>query len=218
MAHIRQRTTRRPNTTVTSGLPKVLPSDLQKFKERWPDPEDVIEFAYNIRRFGKKYEDIEDDYELCIMYLKEKHIASISENVKLAIPTIGVFGDSALSKFPNVQVFLTGIMGNSGKVSEWFAYVYEPDYNNASLGANGNETVIGSMIPIPRDEVTIHDMKTVLDDCKVPKPIISGAMEMFSGNFGFKSILAGLRIVSGLIKPGDKVDASGFLSQISEYE
>ena len=61
-------------------------------------------------------------------------------------------------------------------------------------------------------------MKTVLDDRKVPKPIISGAMEMFSGNFGFKSILAGLRIVSGLIKPGDKVDASGFLSQISEYE
>jgi len=215
MAYVEQQAPRR-GRVVDDGLPKPRAGELKKFKEHCTDPGEVMEFAASIRRLGAKYQTYDDDYELCVVYLKEQHINHISENIAVAIPSISVIGTPIITKFPSIQVFMTGLMTNSPKISEWISYFYQP---NLSLTTNNDEEKFAnSIIPIPRDEVTIREMKTVLDDCKVPKAVTNGALEMFKGNFGLQPVLAGIQIIINCFRPGATADTSGVASQLAMFE
>jgi hypothetical protein len=201
MASVRQQQggSRRSRRVITGTFPNIRDSELRRFRERCGDPDDVADFATGIRRLAKKYEDIDDDYELCVLFLKEKHIENINENFRVALPTVSLVGNSVLSVHPNVQVVLTGLTTNSTKISEWISYIYEPDYTIADREDNDSE---GALIPIPRDEVTLRDMRRVLGDCKVPTSITGGIVEMFSKGVGMKTILATVQTVALYFIPG----------------
>jgi hypothetical protein len=217
MAYIPQEATKRTRT-LPDGIPKPKPSEIRKFKEYCTDPDDVVEFASRVRMQNVKYRCIDDDYELCVVYLKEKHIESIMETFAVAIPTITLIGTPVVTQHPNLSVYMSGLLKNSPKISEWIAYIYEPDLSVVGNTATDEEKIANSIIPIPRDEITIREMRTVLDDCKVPAALTTGAIEIFKGNFGVKPILSGINLIVGYFMPGTKPDTSGVAGQLDMFQ
>jgi hypothetical protein len=208
----------RKNQHLLNMFPKVTDSELRRFRERCDDnPDRVADFANGIRRLAKKYEMIEDDCELCVIYLKEKHIEGINDNFGVVTSGINLVVAGFGKEAPLVHSFISGITKHSPKVSEWIAYIYEPELEIKGDDEGTGNTAVGRLIPIPRDEVTMREMKTVLTDCQVPKPITNGIIELFSDGFGLKTVMAGIGTLITFFKPTTPVSTAGMASQLHDY-
>ena len=213
------------NQHLAGLFPKVKDSEIRRFRERCEDnPDRVVDFANGIRRLSRKYEPIEDDYELCVIYLKEQHIEDINDNFGVVAGGIGTFGASFLDKHPIARSFMNGMTSNHQQYQNGLHISTNPTKNNntesndntSGDGNNHNDTAMSRLIPIPRDKVTMHKMKTVLTECQVPKPITNGIIELFSEGFGMKAVMAGIGTIITFFKP-TAISTSGMATQLADY-
>jgi hypothetical protein len=198
--------TRRRNPALDS-FPEVKPSEIARLKRNCPNSDDISDFASGIRRKATRYQYVEDDYELVIIFLKEKRIEGLAENVNMIVPVAAYIGTSMIPNAPKVELIATGVSRHSIWLSKMISYIYEPDYIIPDRSREDSY-----VIPIPRDEATLGEMKTFFNDIEVPKPIGSGLVELFGKGVTMKTFLTGVSTVFTFFKP-TATDASGLSEQ-----